>query len=73
MGLFDWLRRWRESAVKLRNLTAEVHERIDGLSAPIRAGSSDTQIAASIQSLNEVADTLKMQAMETRTVRRVKK
>lgn len=61
MTLFGWLRRWKESGVKLRLLGAEVNERIADLAAPIRTGASDTQIAASIQSLNEVTETLKMQ------------
>jgi len=68
MGLFSWFRQWRESGAKLRLLTAEVRERIDALAAPIRAGASDTQIQASIQALNDVTQTVKMQS--TGTLRR---
>jgi hypothetical protein len=74
MTLIEWLKRpfqmWRESGVKLRLLDAEIEERIADLAAPIKQGGSDTQIAASIQSLNEVTETLKM---EWPTVRRVAK
>ena len=60
MGL-GWFKKWREAKTKLRLLSAEVEERINGLAAPIRSvGASDTTIAASIQALNEVTETLKM-------------
>ena len=65
MRLFGWIRSWRESTRKLSLLGAEINERIHDLAAPLRGGASDTQVAASIQSLNNAVDTIKMQGMVT--------
>lgn len=65
MWPFSMIRRWREASVKLRLAAAEVEERITALAAPIRSGASDTQIAASIATLNDLTQTVKMQGTGT--------
>lgn len=65
MNLFGWIQMWRESTKKLRALGAEINKGIADLAAPIRTGASDTQVAASLQALDKVADTVKMQWPDT--------
>lgn len=69
MWPFSWIQKWMDGGKRLRLLTAEVNERINGLAAPLREGASDTQIQASIQVLNDVTHTVKFGG-PTGTVRR---
>ncbi len=68
MGLFSWIKECWNADTKLRLLTDQLNKGIDGLAAPIRSGASDTQIAASIATLNDLTQTVKLQG--TGTVRR---
>lgn len=68
MWPFNLFRLWREINVKLRLAAAEVNERIDALAAPPRPGQSDTQIAANMETIKDLTQTVKLQG--TGTVRR---
>ena len=65
---FSLIQLWRETNVRLRLAAAEVNERIDALAAPPRSGASDTQIAANMETLKDLTQTVKLQG--TGTVRR---